>query len=220
MILTCPKCATRYQVDPAGFGPEGRTVRCANCGHRWTAKPPTDPVKPLDPKPLEPAEAKPQQSSGSRARPQAATARRRSSPRVVAWLGASLIVLAAVSAAVARHEIVALFPASAPVYEALGLPVAGRLGLEFEQVDSKKLVEGGVSVLVVEGEIVNHSAEARSVPPIRVILLDDGGRQLQDETFRSKDASLGAGAKTTFTGRLVNPPNQARNFSITFDMGS
>jgi len=208
MILTCSKCATRYHVDPAGLGPEGRVVRCAGCGHRWTAKPPADAPKPLDPTPPAPTVRR------------SVTAPRRSSPRVVAWLVAGLVVLVAASAVVGRNEVVARFPASAEVYEALGLPVVMRLGLEFDQVTSERLVEGGVSVLVVEGEIVNQSKQAQSVPPIRVILLDDGGRQLQGETFSSKDASLGAGAKTTFTGRLVNPPNQARNFSITFDVDS
>jgi predicted Zn finger-like uncharacterized protein len=207
MILTCSKCATRYHVDPAGLGPEGRTVRCAGCGHRWTAKPPADAPKPLDPMPPAPAVAR---------RPSP----RRSSPRVVAWLVAGLVVVVAASAVVGRNEVVARFPASAEVYEALGLPVTPRLGLEFEQVTSERLMEGGVSVLVVEGEIVNQSEEPQSVPPIRVILLDDGGRQLQGETFSSKEPSLLAGAKTTFTGRLVNPPERARNFSITFDVDS
>jgi predicted Zn finger-like uncharacterized protein len=35
MILTCPNCAARYQVDPAKFQPDGRKVRCAKCGHTW-----------------------------------------------------------------------------------------------------------------------------------------------------------------------------------------
>jgi predicted Zn finger-like uncharacterized protein len=35
MILTCPQCATRYQVDGAQFPAEGRKVRCAKCGHVW-----------------------------------------------------------------------------------------------------------------------------------------------------------------------------------------
>src|SRR5262249_47524481 len=35
MILTCPSCATRYQVDEAKFPPQGRQVRCAKCGHVW-----------------------------------------------------------------------------------------------------------------------------------------------------------------------------------------
>jgi predicted Zn finger-like uncharacterized protein len=209
MILTCTKCATRYHVDPASLGPEGRSVRCAGCGHRWTAKPPTDAPKVLGPAPLD----------GVRRRA-AMASQRRSSPRMVGWLSIALVILVLASAAIGRNEIVARFPASAVVYQALRLPIAARLGLQFEDLDSKRLVEGGVSVLVVEGKIVNQSTERRNVPPIRIILLDDGGRQLQRETFSSSDALLDAGGKTTFTGRLVNPPSQARNFSITFDVGS
>jgi predicted Zn finger-like uncharacterized protein len=209
VILTCSKCATRYHVDPSSLGVEGRTVRCAGCGHRWTAKPPADAPKVL--------ELKTPSTAAWRA---AATARRNGSPRVVVWLVAALVVLVLASAVIGRDEIVASFPESVSIYRALRLPLAVQAGLEFGQVSSDRVVEGGVAVLVFEGEIVNQSKESRHVPPIRVILLDDGGRHLQRETFSSKDASLDAGGKTTFSGRLVNPPSQARNYSITFDAGS
>lgn len=42
MILTCPKCATRYLVDPAKIGRAGRDVRCARCSHEWWAEPPAE----------------------------------------------------------------------------------------------------------------------------------------------------------------------------------
>jgi predicted Zn finger-like uncharacterized protein len=208
MILTCSKCATRYHVDPGSLGAEGRMVRCAGCGHRWMAEPPADTPKVLD------------LHAPTVARARASAAASRSSPRIVAWLVATLVVLVAASAVIGRNEIVARFPESASIYRALGMPLAVRPGLEFEQVTSERVVEGGVSVLVFEGAIVNQSKEPRHVPPIRVVLLDDGGRQLQREIFSSKDVSLEAGAKTTFSGRLVNPPSQARNYSITFDVGS
>ncbi len=35
MILICPECATRYDVDGAKFPADGRKVRCAKCGHVW-----------------------------------------------------------------------------------------------------------------------------------------------------------------------------------------
>jgi predicted Zn finger-like uncharacterized protein len=39
MHIVCPHCATSYAVNPAGFGDNGRTVRCARCKETWLAKP-------------------------------------------------------------------------------------------------------------------------------------------------------------------------------------
>ena len=215
MILTCPQCSTRYHVDPASVGAAGRMVRCANCGNRWLAKPPADAPKVIE---LAPATADPTPPI----RPVAAPEKPGSagSASLVGWLVGVLVVLIVASAVIGRNEIVAGFPASAPIYQKLGLPVTLRLGLQFKGVTSKRVDERGVAVLVVEGDIINVSEQDRSVPSIRVTLLDGGGRELQQELFKAKDTRLGAGAKTSFSGRLVNPAEQARNFSVTFETSS
>ena len=43
MILSCPRCATRYFVDAGEIGAGGRPVRCAECGEGWFARPPMEP---------------------------------------------------------------------------------------------------------------------------------------------------------------------------------
>lgn len=40
MILTCEKCQTRFSLDPAALGREGRKVKCTRCGETWFQTPP------------------------------------------------------------------------------------------------------------------------------------------------------------------------------------
>ena len=212
MILTCPACDTRYHVDPASLSPEGRNVRCAHCGHRWLARPPDDAPQAFEL--ITPTTA---------TTPRSRVLTRNKVPHrgpvnLVGWLLAVLVILVLASAVIGRNEIVAVLPASASIYQKLGLPVTVRLGLEFENVTSRRLAERGISILVVEGEIVNKSQEMREVPGVRITLLDDGGRQLQHQVFEAETPNVAAGASTAFSGRVVNPAEQARNFSVTFDL--
>jgi predicted Zn finger-like uncharacterized protein len=39
VIVACPSCQTRFQLDPAKLQPVGRHVRCAKCAHRWLQLP-------------------------------------------------------------------------------------------------------------------------------------------------------------------------------------
>jgi predicted Zn finger-like uncharacterized protein len=48
MKITCPNCATRYDVDDARFVPDGRSVRCAECDESWFVPAP-EPIEDLVP---------------------------------------------------------------------------------------------------------------------------------------------------------------------------
>jgi predicted Zn finger-like uncharacterized protein len=54
MILNCPACATRFQVDPTTFGAAPRKVRCSVCRNVWLQEPLPEP-KPAAPEPKIPS---------------------------------------------------------------------------------------------------------------------------------------------------------------------
>ncbi|WP_321447725.1 MJ0042-type zinc finger domain-containing protein [uncultured Cohaesibacter sp.] len=69
MKITCPNCATSYQVPDDYIGAEGRSVRCSSCGETWHAEqtPEPKPEKAPDLKPApKPAakEPEPQPDAG------------------------------------------------------------------------------------------------------------------------------------------------------------
>jgi len=54
MIITCPECAARYDVDDDRFSPNGRSVRCTACGQSWYVPAPEAlDMAPLDASPLD-----------------------------------------------------------------------------------------------------------------------------------------------------------------------
>jgi len=49
VIITCPECASEFDVPFAMIGLDGRTVRCASCRHEWHAGPPKREEPPVSP---------------------------------------------------------------------------------------------------------------------------------------------------------------------------
>ncbi|AMJ61840.1 DUF3426 domain-containing protein [Bosea sp. PAMC 26642] len=39
MLIVCPSCASRYELEASKLGQAGRTVRCAKCDTRWHVEP-------------------------------------------------------------------------------------------------------------------------------------------------------------------------------------
>ncbi len=228
MILTCPSCSSRYNVDSAAFQKKARKVRCANCGHRWKAEPPVDEPQSadLDLAPASNPEERVRAAAAMAApksvrRPTAGVERtgRASSP--VGWLlGAGVVVLLVVSAIIGQNGIVGKFPATAAVYQSVGLSVDPDFGLEFKDVTLDWQREGGAFVLVVEGEIVNLSEANQVIPPVRMAILDSDGEELQHEFFELEENEISAGNRINFSGRLVDPIDQGENFRLTFGLAS
>lgn len=54
MLIVCPSCASRYELDEAKIGPSGRKVRCASCQTAWQVAAPAPAAPPVEPEPDEP----------------------------------------------------------------------------------------------------------------------------------------------------------------------
>ena len=236
MILTCPDCATSYFVDDDRVPPQGRTVKCTSCGNRWhatpegTAEPAVTPPRPVpqveDSGPpivrsspmvddLEVIPPPSELKSKATARP--VKARQSRAGLVVGLVVAGGLVAGVGAAVLFRQVIVETVPASAPVFQALGLEV-DTLGLTIENVTSKAVVQGGRPVLAITGVIHNKNETATQAPPIRISLLDKEGAPVAGLLAQPLNASVPPGARRYFAVSLPDPPSSARELEVAFDL--
>jgi predicted Zn finger-like uncharacterized protein len=236
MILTCPQCATRYQVDAGKFPPAGRNVRCAKCGHVWhqfgPASEPDADVEIVERKPS-PA---PHHETGSapmqdvahapmsairaqlarEERDEVRASRLGGIAVAAGWLLLVALVLAIGWAAIAfRDSVVAWLPQTASLYAAAGLPVNSR-GMDIADIASQRRIEDGQHVLVVTGNIVNRSAHELSVPLVRVALFDADKHELYHWTFVPAVSILMPGQTARFRTRLPSPPDGTQDLEVRF----
>lgn len=216
MILSCSACLTRYLVDPALLGPEGRVVRCAKCGHHWMQRPPEDLPKQLE---LPPLQAEPRPIPRGSNLP--ALPRQPAPSGVLGWVALALIVAAVLGGGVlAREKIVATWPPAARLYETVGLPVeALGVGLEFRNMASSRRVVDGVPVLIIEGEVANVSKRVLAVPKLRAALQSAKEREIRRWTFSAARTRLMPGESVSFMTRVESPPQRATGLTITFVSG-
>jgi predicted Zn finger-like uncharacterized protein len=231
MILVCPSCDTRYFADDSAIGNDGRRVRCVSCGHSWFAKPQAEGAAPA------PAEdsgltrehverlrqtaaansaARAGPHAEYRAREHARRKRERQRASVIAWSVGFIVFLSAVGAAIVfRNEVADAFPRAATLYQLVGLDV-NRFGLVLEDVNAKRSFDGTTPVLTVTGAAVNNSDEPRTAPKIRVVLRDEGGKQVKEWTDQLAVATLGPGERIEFSSRFEAPPIETYRLTVTF----
>ncbi|MFN3524043.1 MAG: DUF3426 domain-containing protein [Phenylobacterium sp.] len=237
MILTCPECATSYFVDESKIPPEGRLVKCAACGARWTAHPEPEPQ--AEPEPAfeleEPAEAAAPEIEPAEAAvedepaltgedlPKVFRAKADESRRVreaaatgVVWAGmaASVAVLIAL-AIVFRVDVVRLWPRTAGAYASVGLPV-NSLGLTIEGVRAEPSLQEGHAALSVSGMIRNIEGRAIVTPPLRISLLGKDGKPLATKIARAADPRIPPGETRHFALVMLDPPATASELEIAF----
>jgi predicted Zn finger-like uncharacterized protein len=230
MILTCPECATRYFIDDHKLGPNGRTVRCASCGAAWKAstEEPLEltaadrgglgqpPGEPLSFKPVEdqPELSAPELPRAFRARAEQRRKVRQAAVAGVVWAGlASGFAALLLGAYVFRVDVVKLYPRAAGAYAMAGVPV-NPTGLEFEQIKASPAPDG-LAAVTVSGAIRNVEDEPSAPPPIRVALVDKGGKKLA-ATLVTVGGPVAPGQVRAFSVSLPDPDAATANVDVAF----
>lgn len=134
-----------------------------------------------------------------------------------------LLVLAAATVAIpavlfaGRDAFVELWPASAILYDSVGLhvPVPGE-GLVLQNVYVQRRQEGAVTLLVVAGEIHNPGDHLRSLPALRGTVLDGHGTELQSWLFTAEAPQLLPGDTGRFQSELAAASPDAAKVHVTF----
>ena len=132
------------------------------------------------------------------------------------WLAALALVMALGVVAGYRETIVRLAPASPALNAALGRS-AQASGLTIERVTSSIVTDGARRVLLVEGELSNAKAAARSVPALRLTVRQDDELALYTWVVQPPRPTLGAGDRTTFRARLAAPPADGTTIAVEFE---
>ena len=114
-----------------------------------------------------------------------------------------------------RVPMVKFFPQTASLYSAIGLPVNLR-GLIFEDVKSTSDVQDGVTVLAIEGMIVNLTRHTLEVPRLRLALRNGTGQEVYTWTALPPKTTLGSGNGLPFRVRLASPPPDGRDVIVRF----
>ena len=214
MIVSCPSCATRYLIDPAALGREGRRVRCAKCSHIWHEQPPADMPKRVD---ILPPDDEPRAVPFGSNLPAVVAQRRRANR--LGWLAVTAaVVIIIVAAILVRGPIVEAWPPAGNLYSAIGLDVKQNdiSGLILKPLSPKLLFEGGVAVLVARGEIRNESDKRQVIPPIRIGVVNAKNVELKYWTFAADQSELKPNSWTGFETRLTSPPEGKITLNFSF----
>ncbi|MBT6829270.1 MAG: DUF3426 domain-containing protein [Rhodospirillaceae bacterium] len=148
----------------------------------------------------------------------ALVARRKRANRL-GWIAvAAAIVIIIIAVILARGPIVDVWPPAEKLYPAVGLGAdeIDTSELEFQNVVREQMVEGGVPILIIRGQIFNSADSERAIPAIRIGLMDAANTELRHWTFAAEQSELPGESSTDFETRLVSPPEGAVSLRISF----
>jgi predicted Zn finger-like uncharacterized protein len=114
-----------------------------------------------------------------------------------------------------RNAVVKVFPQTGSLFGSIGLPVNLR-GMTFENLKASQEFQDGVTVLVVEGTIVNNTRSGVEVPRLRFALRNATAQEIYTWTALPQRSNLAAEENVAFRTRLASPPSEGRDVVVRF----
>ena len=221
MIISCPQCHTRYEIDAALIPLAGRRMRCAKCGEIWRAYP--QELSNFVERTAQAAETTPPKPEKS-----SATAPRAAAFRFFKYLLIILLFLAmlagigatAISAAYNyRCQLAERFPSLEPLVKKISpqCPFLGQ-GFEFEDISFFEYDDPADQMhkMDVSGKISNCTKHSMNLPLLRIELLDSEGNILQKVNQALGIESIKAGSTYKFKTTVLNPVRFTKYVYVTF----
>lgn len=116
-----------------------------------------------------------------------------------------------------RDRIIETWPSTKRVYDMIGEFIgAPTSNLEVRDVRLVEKPLAGLTVLVLEGKIVNTTNEPQAMPALRASLLDAEKRDLFAWTFAVEQEVVGPGETVGFRTEAINPPETFDRPQVTF----
>ena len=231
MILECSECGSRYLVPDAAIGPDGRTVRCANCKHSWYQPPAVSQLmerareRHAESRAAAATVAEPAAGPGGETARAAARAdaydeewapgrRARRNPArrwTIIALALGLLMLIAIAGI--------LWLGQPGLAGRLGFPVssASVSPLEFadKSIDRRDLPTGN-ELFAVSGKVVNPTDSRQRVPDIRADLRDAQGRPVYSWTITPERRFIGPRGTLDFNSAKLDVPGNVKVLELSF----
>ena len=221
MILECPECRTRYLVPDSAIGPDGRTVRCANCKHSWfQAAPILDLVARAEAQAAPPPPAQPERYVPPPAENEDYDAFAHRPPFRPRRNPAKRWTIAAIAAGVAMVAVAGAIVSFGPggIGSVIGLSLAQEttpLTLIDNPIERRSL-DNGSEMFAISGKVVNPTNERQRVPDIRAELKDAQDRIVYSWTIRPEATTLAPKSSVEFNSAKLDVPVNSKHLVLSF----